>query len=131
MPTTEAEAAQSADAHRITISDAGAHVSVRIGSALVAESDRAKVLHEGKLPPRYYFPPEDVDLTLLTPTDTSTHCPFKGDASYWSVTVDGATHDDVVWAYDSPIPAAADIAGLMSFYDERVELVVEPTLDAS
>ncbi len=130
MPTeampTEAEAAQSADAHRITVSDAEAHVSVHINATLVAESHQAKVLREGKLPPRYYFPAEDVNLLLLTATDTSTHCPFKGDARYWSVTVDNATHDDVVWAYDDPIPAVADIAGLMSFYDERVELTVEP-----
>lgn len=127
MPTTQAEAAQSPDAHHITISDADAHVSVHISSTLIAQSDHAKVLREGKLPPRYYFPPEDVNLSLLTPTDSSTHCPFKGDASYWSVTVDDATHDDVVWAYDDPIPAVADIAGLMSFYDERVDLTVEPS----
>ncbi len=130
MPTeatpTEAEAAQSVDAHRITVSDVEAHVSVHINATLVAESNQAKVLREGKLGPRYYFPPEDVNLSLLTATDTSTHCPFKGDARYWSVTVDDATHDDVVWAYDDPIPAVADIAGLMSFYDERVELTVEP-----
>lgn len=126
-----AEAAARRDAHHITITDAEGRVTVRIGGTTVADSTGAKVLHEGKLPPRYYLPAADVDHSLLTLTSTSTHCPFKGDATYWSVTVDGETHANVVWSYPTPIPQVAGIAGLLSFYNERVELTVEAPADAS
>jgi uncharacterized protein (DUF427 family) len=61
---------------------------------------------------------------LLQRTDTTTHCPFKGDASYWSAQVGGKTYQDVVWSYEAPIPGADGIAGLMCFYPERVELTI-------
>jgi uncharacterized protein (DUF427 family) len=57
--------------------------------------------------------------------DKTTTCPFKGSASYWSLVVDGATHDAIAWTYERPIPGAEDIAGLVCFYNERVDLVVE------
>jgi uncharacterized protein (DUF427 family) len=111
--------------HEITITQESARIEVTVGGEKLADSSRALVLAETGLPPRYYLPREDVRTDLLRATDTHTTCPFKGEASYWSAEVGGEVHDDVVWSYPTPIPAAADIAGLLCFYTERVELTVD------
>src|SRR5688572_5136183 len=111
--------------HTITITPADQHVEVHIDGVKVAESVRPVLLEETGLPTRYYLPREDVRTDLLRPTTSETVCPFKGQASYWSVEVDGEVHDDIVWSYESPIPDAEGITGLMSFYNERVDLVVD------
>jgi uncharacterized protein (DUF427 family) len=113
-----------ASGHTITISPARTHVVVTLGGEKLAESDRPVLLDETGLPTRYYLPREDVRTDLLRPTDTATTCPFKGRASYWSAQVDGETHEDLVWSYETPIPQAEGITGLMSFYPDRVELTV-------
>jgi uncharacterized protein (DUF427 family) len=113
-----------ASGHTITITPAELHVEVSLGGQKLAESDRPVLLDETGLPTRYYLPREDVRTDLLRPTDTATHCPFKGDASYWSAQVGGETYKDVVWSYEAPIPEAAGITSLMCFYPERVELTV-------
>ena len=113
-----------ASGHTITITPAELHVEVSLGGQKLAESDRPILLDETGLPTRYYLPREDVRTDLLRPTDTSTHCPYKGDASYWSAQVGGETYEDVVWSYETPIPQAQGITGLMCFYPERVELTV-------
>ena len=91
--------------HRISIDDHEALVEVRVDGRTIASTRRAKVLNETGLPPRYYIPREDVAVTL-TPNDTSTHCPFKGDASYWSIKVNDQTADNAVWSYLDPLPEA-------------------------
>lgn len=101
------------------------HVRVSIDGELVADSTHATVLFETGLPERYYLPKSDVRMGLLTPTDTSSACPYKGWANYWSVTVGGTNHDDVVWGYRTPLPEAEAIAGLVCFYNERVDIVVD------
>lgn len=106
-------------AHEITITPATADIEVTVGGTVVAKSQRAKVLAETGLRARYYLPREDVRTDLLQATSTHTTCPFKGEASYWSAAVDGQVHEDIVWSYESPIPAATEIAGLMCFYSER------------
>lgn len=110
--------------HRIAITPSRSHVVVSLGGEKIAESDRALALEETGLPTRYYFPREDVRVELLTPTSRASSCPFKGDASYWSVQVGPAVHENVVWSYETPIPAAAEIAGLLCFYNEHVDLSV-------
>lgn len=110
---------------RITPTDS--HVVVEVGGTVVADTTGARILYETNLPPRYYLPLNDVHATFLTPTDTSTHCPYKGDARYWTVTVDGIEHTDIVWGYDKPIPEAADIGGFVSFYPAMVNLTVDGT----
>ncbi len=117
---------QPQQAHHISITDANEHVIVKIAGEVVVDSVAAKLLSEGGLPVCYYFPQADVRMELLTPTKTSSHCPFKGDASYWSVQTGDKTHEDVVWSYPNPIPAAGEIAGLLSFYNERVDLDITP-----
>jgi uncharacterized protein (DUF427 family) len=111
--------------HTVTISPSDAHVEVRLDGELLAQSDRALRLDETGLPARYYLPKDDVRMDLLRPTSFQTTCPFKGEASYWSADIRGQTHDGIVWAYESPIPAAAEIAGRLSFYPTRAEITVD------
>jgi uncharacterized protein (DUF427 family) len=113
-----------ATGHQITITPADVHIEVSVGGQRLAESDRAVLLTETGMPPRYYLPREDVRSDLLRPTDRETTCPFKGQASYWSVQVGDQVHEDLVWIYETPIREAAGIAGLMCFYNERVELSI-------
>jgi uncharacterized protein (DUF427 family) len=113
-----------AKGHRITITPAKLHVEVTVNGLKVAESDRPVLLEETGLPTRYYLPREDVRTDLLRRTSHQTTCPFKGQASYWSLEVGDEVHDNLVWSYQQPIPAAEGIAGLLSFYGERVELTV-------
>src|SRR6202043_194645 len=102
-----------ATGHTITTTPATVHVEVSLNGEKLADSDRPVLLDETGLPTRYYLPREDVRTDLLRPTSTQTTCPFKGDASYWSAEVGGEVYEDLVWSYDSPIPQAKEIAGLM------------------
>ncbi len=111
-------------AHTITIVPAQAHVQVKVGGQTVAESDRAMRLDETGLRPRYYLPAEDVRTDLLTPSDLRTTCPFKGEASYWSVQAGDELHENLVWSYQQPIKDAEAITGLLCFYDEKIDQVV-------
>ncbi|MFJ3495499.1 DUF427 domain-containing protein [Streptomyces sp. NPDC086091] len=105
-----------AHGHTITIEETDAHVRVVHGDQVLAETDRALLLRETGCPPRYYLPPEDVRLDLLTASDTSTHCPFKGDATYWSL----PDAPDLVWAYPDPKPDVRQIKDHLCFYAPQV-----------
>ena len=111
--------------HTITTRQGTEHVVITLDGEKLAESDRPVLLDETGLPTRYYLPREDVRTDLLQPTDTHTTCPFKGEASYWSAEIGGEVHLDVVWSYESPIPQAAEITGLMCFYPDQVEMTVD------
>ena len=111
--------------HTVTITPSDAQIEVRLDGELLAKSDRALRLDETGLPARYYLPKDDVRMDLLRPTSFHTTCPFKGEASYWSADVGAQTHDGIVWAYEAPIPAAAEIAGFLSFYPNRTEVTVD------
>jgi uncharacterized protein (DUF427 family) len=111
--------------HRITIAPAERHVVVAIDGKKLAESKRPVLLEETGLPTRYYLPREDVRMELLRPTSRATACPFKGQASYWSLQLGEDVHDNIVWTYETPIPDAEGIAGLLCFYNERVDLTVD------
>jgi uncharacterized protein (DUF427 family) len=113
-----------ATGHTITINPADRHIEVSAAGQLLASSDRALRLDETGLPARYYIPREDVRTDLLRPTASTTTCPFKGQASYWSAQVGDEIYEDLVWSYETPIPGAKQIAGFMSFYPDRVELTV-------
>jgi len=95
----------------------------------VAESNRPTLLFETGLPVRYYLPKTDVRMDLLTPTGTSTECPYKGTAGYWSVDTGSALHEDLVWGYSFPAAETVKIAGLVSFYNEKVDVYVDGTLE--
>jgi uncharacterized protein (DUF427 family) len=111
--------------HTVTITPSDAHVEVRLGGELFAATDKALRLEETGLPARYYIPKSDVRMDLLEATSFHTTCPFKGEASYWTAEVGGERHDGVVWGYEEPISAAADIAGMLSFYPDRTEISVD------
>ncbi|MDQ3966496.1 MAG: DUF427 domain-containing protein, partial [Actinomycetota bacterium] len=111
--------------HRVDILDSSRHVRVLVNGEVVAETDRPELLFETGLPTRYYIPPEDVREELLVPSDTTTQCPYKGVASYWSVDAGGELFEDLSWYYPEPLPEAAKISGLLCFFNERVDLEVD------
>ena len=110
---------------RVDVLPSSRHIEVRIDGATVADSTHARLLFETGLPVRYYLPKTDVRMDLLTPTETQTHCPYKGTAQYWSVRVGETVHNDIVWGYRTPLPESAGIAGLVSFYNEKVDIIVD------
>ena len=111
--------------HRVDGRRSTRHVRVELDGELLADSHRPTVVFETGLPTRYYLPREDVRMELLTPTETRTVCPYKGIASYWSATVGGKTYADVAWAYLDPVPECPKIRGLLCFFAERTDLVVD------
>lgn len=111
--------------HPITIEPTGSHVTVRVNGEVVAETDSALTLQESTYPAVQYIPFSDVNRDLLRPTDTATYCPFKGDASYYSVaTSAGDTVEDAIWTYEEPYEAVGAIAGHVAFYPDKAEIVV-------
>ena len=106
---------------RIDIEACARRVRVELGGMVVADSTRTLLLREENHPPVHYFPRDDVRMDLLTRTDHSTHCPYKGDAGYWSVIAGGRTAKDAVWSYEHPIPAMVAIAGCLAFYRDRMD----------
>lgn len=110
---------------RVDVLPSSREVRVEIDGVEVARSTRPRLLLETGLPIRYYLPKTDVRLDLLTPTNLTTSCPYKGTARYWTVRVNDQDHQDVVWGYDAPFAESIDVAGLMCFYNEKVDLFVD------
>ncbi len=110
--------------HRVDVLSTSRHVRVSIAGTLLAESRRTRVLFETGLPPRWYFPLEDVHAELI-PTDLWTMCPYKGYADYFSVRAGGELHENVAWTYREPLHDAAAVAGYVAFFNERVEIEVD------
>ncbi len=109
----------------MTITPSSQHVEVRIGGETVATSDRPVLLEETGMPTRYYLPREDVTLDKFRRTTFESTCPLKGQASYWSYESPDTVLDGVLWSYEDPIPQAEGITDLVSFYNDRVELLVD------
>lgn len=108
---------------RVDVLPSSRHVRVEISGRVVAETDHPLVVFESHLQSRYYLPPQDVDLTALTPTETRTGCPYKGFASYWSYTGGGAP--DCAWAYPQPFAPVAALKDHLSFYGDAVSVFVD------
>jgi uncharacterized protein (DUF427 family) len=101
-------------------------VEVGFGGLVLARSSRTVMVFETGLPTRYYIDRLDVDWTHLVPTDTQSSCPYKGTTSaYWSVEIDGRTESDLAWAYDFPTRELLPIAGLVAFYNEKVDIAID------
>lgn len=100
----------------ITITPAEGTWSVRAGGAVLGETDKALVLKEGDYPEVIYFPRDDIAMEFLDASDKTTTCPYKGEASYYSIVTKSTTIDNAVWSYESPKDAAAQIAGYLAFY---------------
>jgi uncharacterized protein (DUF427 family) len=103
-------------ASHITIRPATGTWSVRAGGAVLGESSKALELTEGDYPPVIYFPREDIAMAFLDPSDTTSHCPHKGDATYYSVVTKSRTLENAVWSYEDPKDAVADIKDHLAFY---------------
>jgi uncharacterized protein (DUF427 family) len=112
--------------HPITIEKNPLRVVASVGAHRVAQSTRALTLREAGYPPVHYIPLDDVDLTALTPSDTRTYCPYKGDASYYTITFPEGELVDAVWTYREPYDSVAPIANHVAFYTDRVQVVIEP-----
>ena len=111
--------------HPITIAPHRTRVRVTFNGRVVADTKRALRLQEASYPAVFYIPREDADQSLLERTATSTHCPYKGDASYYSITAGDKTAADAIWSYEQPFPAMNDIAGHLAFYPKRVDAITE------
>ncbi|GAA0389702.1 DUF427 domain-containing protein [Microbispora corallina] len=114
---------------RVDILASSRHVRIEVGGVTVADSRSPRILFETGLRPRYYLPKTDVRLDLLRRSTTVTHCPYKGRAEYWSVG-EGDEGRDLVWSYPAPLPESQKIAGLVAFYDEKVDVYVDGVLQA-
>jgi uncharacterized protein (DUF427 family) len=110
---------------RVDVLPSERHVQVELNGEIVADSRRPHALFETSLPTRWYLPMEDVRQELLVPSTTQTRCPYKGTAQYWSVQVGDAVHQDIAWSYPEPIPECPRIRGLVAFFNERVELIID------
>ncbi|KAI9855359.1 MAG: hypothetical protein M1813_009817 [Trichoglossum hirsutum] len=111
---------------RIDILQSSRHIVVKIDGQTIAETRSAMLLIEPSLPGRYYLPPTSVlDWSLLSTSPTTTRCPYKGEAKYYNVTVNGTEHKDVIWWYMYPTPESIAIAGRLCFYNERVDIWID------
>jgi uncharacterized protein (DUF427 family) len=109
----------------ITIGTNPNRVEVRVDGLVIADSTRALVLRAPGTPDVQYVPRDDVDMTRLIRSERTTHCPYKGDASYWSIRTGRRVVDDAVWSYEVPYPDVAAIAGHLAFYPDRVDAIEE------
>jgi uncharacterized protein (DUF427 family) len=108
-------------AQRILFEDSSRRVRAVLANVAVADTTHAKLLLETGHTPVYYFPIDDVRMDLLEPTDKTTHCPYKGDASYWTVRAGHRVAEDAVWSYLDPISERADIKGYVAFYWNKMD----------
>jgi uncharacterized protein (DUF427 family) len=110
---------------RIDILPSSRHVRVEFDGVTIAETTKPTLLFETGLPTRYYLPKTHVRMDLLTPTETATHCPYKGQADYWSLRIGHGLVPDLAWSYPTPLPESQKIAGLICFYPDKVDLYVD------
>jgi uncharacterized protein (DUF427 family) len=108
--------------HPIRIAPNPNRVRVRLGDKVVVDTKRALTLFEASYPGVQYVPRDDVDMSLLTRTAHKTHCPYKGDAAYYSIAADGHSADNAVWTYEQPFPEVAEIGSYLAFYPNKVEI---------
>lgn len=113
---------------RVDILSSSRHVRVVVDGVTVADSHSPHILFETGLPPRYYLPLPDTRQDLFTPSDTQTHCPYKGTAGYFNLDIDGTEHKDLVWIYRAPLPESQKIIGLVCFYNEKVDIYLDDEL---
>ncbi|MBR0833066.1 DUF427 domain-containing protein [Bradyrhizobium manausense] len=108
--------------HPIAITQNPRRVRVTAGDIVIAESTKALTLKEAKYPAVQYVPRQDANMALLERTDRTTHCPYKGDASYYSIKANGKTLDNAIWTYETPFPAMTEITGHLAFYPDKVKI---------
>ena len=111
--------------HPIAIARNAKRVRVRFAGQVIADTTRALSLREARYPAVNYIPRQDVDMSLLTRTRHASHCPYKGDASYFTIAARGRAAENAVWSYEQPYPAMAEIKQHLAFYPDRVDAIEE------
>lgn len=109
--------------HPITVTPTEGRVQVKFGGQVIADTTRAVTLQEASYPPVQYIPREDAKMAFFEATAHQTHCPYKGDASYFSLKAGAKNAQNAVWSYVEPYPAVAGIAGHLAFYPDRVDSI--------
>jgi uncharacterized protein (DUF427 family) len=110
--------------HPISIEVNPSRVVVKIGGKTVADTSAALTLREASYPSVQYIPRRDVDMTALTRSEHTSYCPYKGDASYYSIPVGGDRSVNAVWTYETPFEAVAQIKDYVAFYPDRVDEII-------
>jgi uncharacterized protein (DUF427 family) len=108
---------------RVDVLPSSRHVRVVLGGLTIADTSHPRLLLETGIPTRYYIPEQDIRMDLLEPTESSSHCPYKGQASYWSAHIGNRVFKDIVWSYRDPLPDCSKIEKLLCFYNERVDAI--------
>jgi uncharacterized protein (DUF427 family) len=108
--------------HPIAITANPKRIRVSAGGIVIADTTHALTLKEASYPAVQYIPRQDTNMTLLSHSDRTTHCPYKGDANYFSVAAGGKTLENSAWTYETPFPAMAEITGYLAFYPDRVKI---------
>jgi uncharacterized protein (DUF427 family) len=109
--------------HPITVKPNPNRIKVTFAGRVVADTNKALTLQEANNPPVQYLPRSDVDVSLLTRTAHSSHCPYKGDASYYSIKAGDRTAENAIWSYEQPLADMVEIAGYVAFYPNRVDAI--------
>ncbi len=108
--------------HPITITANPKRVRVTADGVVIADTTRALTLKEARYPAVQYVPRQDANMELLARTERTTHCPYKGDANYFSIKANGKTLDNATWTYETPFPAMTEIANHLAFYPDKVKI---------
>jgi uncharacterized protein (DUF427 family) len=111
--------------HPITIAANGKRVRIMFTGQVIADTAHALTLKEAGYKPVFYIPREDIEMNRLRTTDHRTHCPYKGDASYFTIEAGGRIAENAVWSYEQPFPAMAEIRNYLAFYPNRVDAIEE------
>jgi uncharacterized protein (DUF427 family) len=109
--------------HPITIEKTPERVRVTFNGQVVADTTRALLMNEANHKPVLYIPREDAQMALFQRTDHSSHCPYKGDAAYYSIKVGDRVAENAIWTYDEAYPAVGEIEGRLAFYPSRVDAI--------
>lgn len=111
--------------HPITVTPNPRRVRIIVGDKVIADTTSALALREASYPVVNYIPRQDTDMSALKPTTHATHCPYKGDASYFTIEAGGKTLENAVWSYEKPFPAMSSIAEYLAFYPNKVDRIEE------
>jgi uncharacterized protein (DUF427 family) len=125
MTIAEKQIKQPGPDHPITIEPSPGRVVVTLAGHVIADTHDALTLREAQYPPVQYIPLADVDMSLLEATSHASYCPYKGDASYYSIPAGGERSVNAVWTYKAPFAAVAEIKDRVAFYPERVDQISE------
>lgn len=111
--------------HPISIAPISRRIVVTVAGRTVADTRNALLLREANYPPVAYIPRQDADMSLLTRSDLTSYCPYKGDCTYYGIPAGGEKSANAVWTYETPYPAVGQIGGHLAFYPNRVDSIIE------